>query len=380
MPLAIGASAVFAAAELQALIDALRRRGYQVIAPTVDQQAIVLGEIDSVDQLPAGWREDKDGGHYRLVARADGAYFGHTVGPQAPKQHLHPPRRRLWRMQRDGGELELVPEDEPAPRQAFLGVRSCDLAAMQVLDRVLLLDRYADPCYAERREKSIIIAVNCGEAGGTCFCVSMGSGPRAGSGFDLALTELIDDQRHDFLAEVGSDAGADLLAEVPHRDATEEDHAAADAAVRNAVAGMGRTLETDGLKELLQGNRDHPRWQRVAERCLTCANCTMVCPTCFCTSVEDTSDLTGEVAERWQRWDSCFTLDFSYIHGGGVRASAPARYRQWMTHKLADWHDEFATSGCVGCGRCIAWCPVGIDITEEAAAIRADDRRRGEAV
>jgi sulfhydrogenase subunit beta (sulfur reductase) len=142
---------------------------------------------------------------------------------------------------------------------------------------------------------------------------------------------------------------------------------------------MGRQMDTNGLKELLQGNPTHKQWDDVAARCLTCANCTMVCPTCFCTTVEDHTDLTGQTAERVRRWDSCFTLDFSYIHGGSVRTETKSRYRQWMTHKLASWIDQFGTSGCVGCGRCITWCPVGIDITAEVAAIRASPGKTTEA-
>jgi ferredoxin len=158
---------------------------------------------------------------------------------------------------------------------------------------------------------------------------------------------------------------------LPHRHATEEEIAAAERVVDRTRGQMGRTLETNGLKELLQTNANHPRWDEVSERCLTCGNCTNVCPTCFCTTIDDTTDLSGTTAERVRRWDSCFTLDFSYTHGGSVRSSARSRYRQWMTHKLAHWVDQFGSSGCVGCGRCITWCPVGIDITEEAAAIRA---------
>src|SRR6185295_19043097 len=136
----------------------------------------------------------------------------------------------------------------------------------------------------------------------------------------------------------------------------------------------GRRMDTADIKELLYRNQEHPRWDDVADRCLGCANCTLACPTCFCGSVEDVSDLSGDTAERWRRWDSCFTLDHSYLHGGSVRASIRSRYRQWLTHKVASWIDQFGTSGCVGCGRCITWCPVGIDITEEVAAIRATDR------
>ena len=160
---------------------------------------------------------------------------------------------------------------------------------------------------------------------------------------------------------------------MPHKAASAEEKAKAEGIVAKAARQMGRTLDTKGIKELLYRNYENPRWDDVAKRCLTCGNCTLVCPTCFCTTVEDVTDLTGEHVERWRKLDSCFTMDFSYIHGGSIRSSPRARYRQWMTHKLATWIDQFGTSGCVGCGRCITWCPVGIDITEEAAAIRQSE-------
>jgi ferredoxin len=192
-------------------------------------------------------------------------------------------------------------------------------------------------------------------------------------GFDLALTEVLQGTEHYFTVEVGSEQGAQVMAEVAHRRAGAEEMSMASSVVAKAEREMGRSLDTVGLKDLLYRNYDNPRWQEVSQRCLTCGNCTLVCPTCFCTSVEDTTDLAGSGAERWRSWDSCFTTDFSYIHGGSVRASAPSRYRQWLTHKLASWEDQFGTLGCVGCGRCITWCPVGIDITEEARAIRDTD-------
>ncbi|MFZ3179832.1 MAG: 4Fe-4S dicluster domain-containing protein, partial [Methylocystis silviterrae] len=221
--------------------------------------------------------------------------------------------------------------------------------------------------------RALIVAVNCGQAGGTCFCVSMRAGPRVEHGFDLALTELLDGTEHSFLVETGSDEGRALLAQVPHRLASSREVEAREAVTERTASSMGRNMRLDDLNELLMSNLEHPRWDEVATRCLSCTNCTLVCPTCFCTSVEDASDLSGKHAERWRRWDSCFTMDFSYIHGGSVRASAKSRYRQWMTHKLATWIDQFGSSGCVGCGRCITWCPVGIDITEEVRAIRGGD-------
>jgi ferredoxin len=129
-------------------------------------------------------------------------------------------------------------------------------------------------------------------------------------------------------------------------------------------------MDTGDLPDLLYGNLDSPQWDLIAQRCLSCTNCTMVCPTCFCVDVQDLSDLSGQNTERQRIWDSCFNTDFSHVHGGNTRPNIRSRYRQWLTHKLASWVDQFGELGCVGCGRCITWCPVGIDLTEEITAIR----------
>jgi formate hydrogenlyase subunit 6/NADH:ubiquinone oxidoreductase subunit I len=370
---ALGVPCVIERAAFPALLAALRARGYELIGPTVRDNAIVYDRIAGVEDLPAGWTDEQAGGHYRLQRRADAALFGYSVGPQSWKQFLYPPVLRLWRGTRTETGFTVVPETDEPPQRALIGVRACELHAIAIQDRVLLQGPYVDPAYAARREKLFIVAVNCGQAGGTCFCVSMQTGPQATFGYDLALTEVLDGARHYFVVESGTERGASVLADVPHVRADVAEQAAATAAVAAATAQMGRTLDTDGLKDLLYRNTENPRWDMVAQRCLNCANCTMVCPTCFCTTVEEVTDLTGEHAERQRRWDSCFTTDFSYIHGGSVRPTPKARYRQWMTHKLATWVDQFGTAGCVGCGRCITWCPVGIDITEEARAIRESE-------
>ena len=356
---------------LQALIDALVGRGYQVIGPVVRDGAIVYDTIKGVADLPAGWTDLQAAGRYRLQPRTDGALFGFAVGPHSWKRFLQPPVETLWTIHQGEQGVRISSAATTVPKLAFLGVRACELHAIAIQDRVLRDGPYPDTTYAMRRQDAFVIAVNCGQAGGTCFCVSMQTGPKANSGFDLALTELLEGDRHRFLVEVGSDTGAELLEQLPSRQASDAECAAAEAVVAHTATQMGRSLDTNDIKELLQSNLDHPRWDEVAQRCLTCGNCTMVCPTCFCTTVEDHSDLNGSSAERVRKWDSCFTIDFSYLHGGSVRSTARSRYRQWMTHKLASWFDQFGTSGCVGCGRCITWCPVGIDITQEAAAIRA---------
>jgi ferredoxin len=372
----IGAKALLQRADFQTLIDSLTGRGFEVLGPTARNGAVVYERVRTVEDLPIGLRDEQAGGCYRLEPRADSSLFGYTHGVQSWRRHLFPPRRRVWRAERAESGFAIEPEtDHDPPKVGFLGVRPCELRAIEIQDQVFIGSDRGDADYAGRRANAFVILVNCGSAGDTCFCVSMGTGPRANHGFDLALTELLDDERHAFLVEAGSAAGVDVARALPLAPASAADAKRADQTTARTAASMGRRLETDGLKDLLQGNAEHPRWREVAERCLACGNCTLVCPTCFCFAIDDVTDLTGRDAERIQRWESCFTLGHSYIHGGSVRREISSRYRQWITHKLAHWIDQFGVSGCVGCGRCITWCPVGIDITEEAAAIRPDDRR-----
>ncbi len=370
----LGTQVVVEAAAMGALLDALKRRGYQIAAPTIRASAIVYDFIESVEELPAGWTAEQEAGRYRLRKRDDQALFGYATGPHSWKQFLHPADVLLSTASRDDGVFRILPGDPPpASPRAFFGVRACDLEAIARQDRVLLQDRYVDSIYRQRRENAFLIAVHCTECAATCFCASMSTGPKAESGFDIALTEIVEPDRHVFLAEAGTARGAEVLAEVEHARSNAETRAKAQKAIAAAAASQTRRIDTNGLREALNEAFDNPRWDQVATRCLACANCTMACPTCFCITVEDSGDITGSRADRRRKWDSCFTQMFSYIHGGSVRLSAKSRYRQWLTHKLAAWVDQFGTPGCVGCGRCITWCPVGIDITEEAAALRGQE-------
>ena len=366
---------------LSALVQLLGARGHTVIGPTVRDGAVVLDEIASADDLPFGWGTEVEAGRYRLVPRADGAVFAPTAGPQSWKTFLHPQREKLWSAERTtDGRLSVTEENPGQPSYAFLGVRPCDLRAIAIQDRVLAGGRYRDRGYEERRTGAFLVAAECTEPGATCFCVSMGGGPAADAGFDLALTEVLDETGHRFLVRTGSEAGQDVLAHVSHQPADPATEHAARAAVDSARDRMGRAMPPVDLRTLMGQSLEADRWDDVAARCLACGNCTMVCPTCFCTTTEEVTDLTGDHAERWLRWDSCFDVDFSYLHGGPVRSSARSRYRQWLTHKLSTWYEQFGSSGCVGCGRCVTWCPVGIDITEEATALHDElaDRLRRE--
>jgi sulfhydrogenase subunit beta (sulfur reductase) len=351
------------------LIEALSARGYRVLGPTIRDGAVMYGELASTADLPIGWTDRQEAAKYRLERRDDDALFGYVVGPQSPKTNLHPADVVIWagKATKEGFATLPLPE---APLLAFFGARPCEVAAIAIQDKVFL-NGHRDAVYGPRRAGAFVVAVNCTEPGGTCFCTSMGTGPGVKEGFDIALTEVLDSKDHYFTAQAGSERGAEVLAAAGAAEAKKGQVAKAEDLVKAAAGKMGRSLDTTGIKELLQGNLTHPQWEVVAKRCLTCANCTLVCPTCFCANVEDATDLGGTEVSRTRRWDSCFNFEFSYMHGGPLRPSTAARYRQWMTHKLAGWYDQFGTSGCVGCGRCITWCPVGIDITAEAAAIRS---------
>lgn len=368
-------TAVVSVDGLDQLFDELRSRGYVVIGPTPRDGAIVLDEVHSWRDLPAGLTDEQDAGQYRLRRRDDEALLGFSNGPQSWKRLLFPPRERVARVDLRTGEADRMEDPADQPGYAFFGVHACDLAAIAIQDRVFREGAHPDPGYDARRRKTFVIAVQCTDPGGTCFCASMNTGPRATAGFDLAVTEVLTPD-HRFVIEAGSDAGEAVLGVLGGRPATPGDLSEAHDLVDGAAARMGRALDTGDLPGLLTGRPEHPRWDDVADRCLSCANCTMVCPTCFCSTVEEVNDLAGDHTERWRRWDSCFSLDFSYLGGGHVRSSTRSRYRQWLTHKLDTWHEQFGTSGCVGCGRCIAWCPVGIDLTEEVPALRLDGTDR----
>lgn len=374
----VGSHGELALEGLERLLAALREDGRTVLGPVARDGAICVGEVRSITDLPAGLTDEQAPGRYRLKPRPDRALFGYNVGPHSfSKRSLLVPEVTLVRLRRSARDIEVIGGPPPAPRLALLGVRACDIAAIGVQDRTLRDGPYPDADYAARRGDLLVIAVQCGQAGGTCFCVSMNTGPRATSGFDLALTEIVGPP-HRFVVEIGSEAGAALADRIGLSTAPAEDVDEARAIVERTAGQMGRALDTEGLPRRLQANPEDPRWDEVAQRCLGCTSCTMVCPTCFCTTVEERLDLEGTTAERTRRHDSCFSDAFAYVHGGSVRPSLRARYRQWLTHKLSTWHDQFGTSGCVGCGRCITWCPVGIDITEEAAAVGARPREAPE--
>jgi Fe-S-cluster-containing hydrogenase component 2 len=357
---------VIAKADLDLILNYLQHSGFSTLGPTVADGAIVYEPISSINDLPFGYGDSQTPGEYRLKQSSTHSYFEFNVGPHSWKQFLFPSRQTIADARLDGEGWHFTTPIEVQPKYAFVGVRACELAAIAVQDRVFLQGPYVDPIYEARRKALFIVAVNCTVAASTCFCSSMQTGPECQQGFDLALTELDDG----FLIQVGSAQGADAIAELNKHPADARSLEQGQRLRQRALDQIDKQLDTTDIRNLLLQSLDHPRWDQVASRCLSCTNCTMVCPTCFCSTVSEVSDLSGEHVRRERAWDSCFNIDFGYTASGVVRNDRRSRYRQWLTHKLASWHDQFDTSGCVGCGRCITWCPVGIDLTEEVANIR----------
>jgi ferredoxin len=324
---------------LERLVGLLRERGYEVYAPVKDGPEGEWKAIESMEALD-------------------------LAGPPAQglKRLFHVPKARLVTIGRNNGTLKVEPEQLPEKRLAFVGVHACDLAALERLDRVLMGDRFRDAQYEARRRDAFIVAFNCVEARETCFCATMETGPAVSRGHDIAITPVPEED--EYLAEAGSDRGAEAMKACGSVKAEAAWAAKARKGVERAAV-QTRCVDWRKAPAALDARREHPRWLDAAKRCMACGNCTMSCPTCFCVNTLETSSLDLQQAERWRIWDSCFNLNFTYIHGGPVRMSRQARYRHWLTHKFARWNDQFGQTGCTGCGRCIRWCPAGIDHCEE---------------
>lgn len=365
--------------DLQCIMDILSEEGYTILGPRAGKGAITCSAVSSIEDLPTGWRDEQVAGTYRIMNTGTDLIFGYGPAADSWKRFLFPPQAVLFQAELDSSSGFRVSEiRSPVPRYAFLGIRSCDLCAINFLDRVFMGDGCQDAEYSQLRETMVIIAVDCTHPGGTCFCTSMNTGPRALSGFDIALTEVAVNNAHYFVARPGTSEGEKLLSRTGARPASENEKNAADELLGKAVETLGPLFETSGLSFLVKDHFDHPGWQRIAGKCFTCGSCTMVCPTCFCTQIQDTNSIDGALSRRKRTWDSCFSMAFSYIHGGIVRSTPMSRYRQWMTHKLCTSIDQFGVSACVGCGRCITWCPAGIDLRCGAGEILGETRSETE--
>jgi len=358
----------FAAAKgsLNGLILNLQRQGFTVVGPSLAEGVVRLKELKGAGDLASGVVDIQGPGSYVLGGES-ASVFASVNGPDSPKMYLHPGEVELSRLVDKGSGVEPVSVFRSDKKYAFFGIRPCDLRGVEVMDRTMLMPGFEDPIYSALRHDSIFIVANCTRAGENCFCASMGTGPAAESGYDVALTELPQKLLYDI-----PERSMGLFQGIELRPATEEELHEGEEMVRRTRERMGRTISAKDPARRMYAALDSRVWEKAAERCLACANCTMVCPTCFCNTIVDRTDLRDASVSRVRVWDSCLSKDFVYSAGGNPRQDRISRYRQFVMHKFAYWPDEFGTYGCVGCGRCITWCPVGIDITDTVNGVLKD--------
>jgi len=357
--------------QLQQLLNALLSKGYSCIGPQIRDCAIVYDELQSIDQLPRGFNDQQTPGSYALTKNSSSKFFDWANGPQAIKPYLFAPREKIWQSEQavDGKISFKTTEPEPEAT-AIIGVRACDIAAMKLQDQHFLEQEFVDPYYQARRKNLLLIAVNCGHPADTCFCHSTGDGPFVDDGADIVLTEL----QQGFLVAAHTDQGVKILEGLSLHDSTEQQLEESEL-IKSSASNQTRQLPKFDIKSRLFNELDNEAWHKIAAKCLSCGNCTSVCPTCFCHAENEVPELDGKTSAHYREWDSCFSQGHSYIHGIIIRSETSQRYRQWLTHKFASWHEQYGRSGCVGCGRCITWCPVGIDVTESLKNF--EERRRG---
>lgn len=367
----IGSTITIQKTAFNSILSRLKEDGYLPIGPRVKDEALVYAPIDKIEDLPQGVSTIQKPGYYRLTRGKHMRYFDIIPGAHSWKQFLFPSRAELFKLQKNGREWERIPEKKEPINYAFIGVRACELAAIQIQDNIFMRSDFTDPIYQAHRKRVFIVSVNCTHPSETCFCTSMGTGPRVKDSYDLDLTELDDV----FVLTIGSELGKRLMTGIPFEDASGYIRTNVEHKLEHAEQQMRRKLDTTDLPELILNHLDHPYWNEIGKRCLSCANCTQVCPTCFCWDTVDEISLDGQNTGRVRVWDSCFNPGYSYQAGGNTRPTIYSRYRQWMSHKLGTWKQQYGTLGCVGCGRCITWCPAEIDITEEVAALRNEVER-----
>lgn len=315
-------------------IDTLKYE-YKVIGPVKENSHYIFKEIYSSSDLQMD---------YPTTMLSPGKMF------------IYKPREDILRFNIESS-IAIEEIKHEIEKQIIVGIHPCDMHAILYLDRVFL-NGFIDPHYKMRRENSILIAINCSQVLENCFCSSVGTGPylKVHSGYDMVLTDLGDD----YLVEIKSSRAFNIKG----KEANPEIFKLKSEKEKTLLNSFRKHIDVKGIDELFIKNLDHPVWSITAdERCLSCSNCVMVCPTCFCYDIIDEMDMNLKEIIRFRQLDACQDIKFAKVHGGNYRQRRSSRLRQFVMHNL-NYTSQYGLIKTVGCGRCITWCPTKIDLTE----------------
>jgi ferredoxin len=305
------------------------------------------------------------GDRFRYAVPAEGKAFSLDFDRPLvpPKSAVFPQTETLYRFQL--GKTELA-APQPGEELILLGVRPCDARAIKLVEKLFRWD-VDDPYYLRRRELTTVVGLACLEPGLNCFCPSLGGGPASTEGLDLLMVDLGDS----YYLEPLTDKGRSLmdLASGLLEEAGEEGLQKKEEAVRRAEEKIRRTVDTDGVPEILPDLWEHPLWQKTAAGCLGCGTCTYLCPTCHCFDIQD--EIEGFEARRCRMWDSCMFEEYTlHTSGHNPRPTRRERTRNRINHKYSYFVRKFNVIACVGCGRCVNYCPVNIDLIETLREVK----------
>ena len=313
---------------------------------------VVFGEISGVDEIPLAVSDIQKPGFYRVLP---GYRFRHSHC--SPKDFLLPPEHRVLTVSQN---YEVVEDIESMDSDiVFFGIKSCDRKAIDILDRILYNKH---PVYTRRRDSvKIIVVEECLEPGETCFCSAVNAGPTISKGFDIAYARL---DQNTVLFKYGSSVGEKMLRSIGLRKAGKDTIKVYLDMVEKAVSiTKSRIPDVKSIQGILREvASDRDLWEEVSSRCVGCGNCNYVCPTCFCTEIDDR--VGNGFSTRVGIWIGCLTYTYGLVAGGHFRRELFTRYRHFVLHKFLFYPKQVEDIGCVGCGRCITWCPLGIDLRD----------------
>jgi len=347
------------AEELTQIVAVLMAEGYTVIGPKDKKLALNLEKLSSPDELALGFVSEEKEGYYRLKP-AKTLAIDAAKPMNSPKYYTEKANQLLYTASQVNNQWEFktaVVEPEPI---AFFGLNACDVASLYILD-LTFKQEFKDPVYEKNRQAvQFVVGVNCTHPGNNCFCSTYNTGPRLTYPYDLGLTCL----GETYLVEAGSQKGKEVLAKLKSEPASQAHLQQKETLLEKAKKQMSKAFNLKKACQVLADNYEHPYWDEPSERCLSCANCINVCPTCYCYQIYRRANLSADEVAVFRSLDACHHLEFAAVHGGNFRPRRVDRLRHWVNHKIFWTIEQYGVPGCVGCGRCITWCPTAIDITE----------------